>query len=452
MNTWAYDPLPSQRRFHSNLAQYKGYSGPVGSGKSLALVYEAIFLSRMNPGGLGLIGAPTYGMLRDVTQRAFFEVLETEGFVEDRDFAFLKQENRLVFRDSGSEVIFRTLDNPERLRGTNLCWFGIDELTFCKEEAFQRLQARLRDPKSKRLCGFGCWTPNGFNWAYDLFIGEKKPSNFDTISAIPGENKYLPPDFYSKLAESYDERFYRQEVLGEYLPLQAGTVYYSFQRDRNVDAAISYDPSCRLVWTLDFNIDPMASAIAQIRSSETEIDSGTQYGIPAVQRKRTIEVLDEIFIRDANVNMACDTFIDRTRKYISPGGRLKVDIYGDPAGNNRDHGGRSDWQMVRDYMARWPEYDLSFRVPKAHPLIRDRVNAVNGVLYSSTGDIRCTVHPRCKQLIKDLERVSWKRDANKNILGTFDTKDSQLTHISDAFGYLVAQEFPLANRMSVTLI
>src|SRR5215468_10799380 len=75
---WQYQALQAQRTFHGELrARFKGYSGPIGSGKSYALVYEALFLSRMNPGLLGLVGAPTYRMLRDSTQRTFFEVLET---------------------------------------------------------------------------------------------------------------------------------------------------------------------------------------------------------------------------------------------------------------------------------------------------------------------------------------------------------------------------------------
>src|SRR5579885_2910273 len=73
-----YQPLPSQRAFHECDARFKGFSGPVASGKSKALCYEAIFLSYENPGGQGLIGAPTYAMLRDATQTSLFDILEAE--------------------------------------------------------------------------------------------------------------------------------------------------------------------------------------------------------------------------------------------------------------------------------------------------------------------------------------------------------------------------------------
>ena len=51
---WHYDALPAQRSFHGDLTtRFKGYSGPIGSGKSYALAYEALFLSMLNPGLLG---------------------------------------------------------------------------------------------------------------------------------------------------------------------------------------------------------------------------------------------------------------------------------------------------------------------------------------------------------------------------------------------------------------
>jgi len=71
-----YSPLPSQRRFRLSKARFKGFSGPIGSGKSQALCHEAIKLSYINVGRTGLIGAPTYPMLRDATQAALVEILD----------------------------------------------------------------------------------------------------------------------------------------------------------------------------------------------------------------------------------------------------------------------------------------------------------------------------------------------------------------------------------------
>jgi hypothetical protein len=65
-----YDPLPSQKRFHDCGARFKGFSGPVGSGKSQALCQEAIRLSYQNAGRMGLLGAPTYSLPLEKSTRA----------------------------------------------------------------------------------------------------------------------------------------------------------------------------------------------------------------------------------------------------------------------------------------------------------------------------------------------------------------------------------------------
>src|SRR5436305_9994390 len=100
-----YDPLPSQRKFHALENRFKGFSGPIGSGKSQALCQEAIRLSYVNKGRLGLLGAPTYPMLRDSTQAALLDVLTAN----DIPFDLNKAENSLMMKDSGSRILFRAV-------------------------------------------------------------------------------------------------------------------------------------------------------------------------------------------------------------------------------------------------------------------------------------------------------------------------------------------------------
>src|ERR1035438_7637515 len=100
-----YDPLPSQSKFHALENRFKGFSGPIGSGKSQALCQEAIRLSYINPGRLGLMGAPTYPMLRDATQAALIEILESN----DIPYEHNKAENAFVMQDTGSRILFRQI-------------------------------------------------------------------------------------------------------------------------------------------------------------------------------------------------------------------------------------------------------------------------------------------------------------------------------------------------------
>lgn len=402
-----YDALPSQKDFHELTSRYKGFSGPVGSGKSMALCQEAIKLTYINPGRLGLLGAPTYPMLREATQATLLEILDTN----DIPYEYSKAENTLMMRDTGSRIVFRPVDEFERLRGTNLAWFGLDELTYTMEEAWMRLEARLRDPKAEHLCGFAVWTPKGFDWVYRRFIGKKVPG-YEVVLARAAENMHLlskTPDFYTRLQDSYDESFYRQEVLGEYLSLSGGSVYTAFSRAVHATKNLTWRPERALLWSLDFNVDPMCSVVAQIEDG-------------------CALVLDEIWLRRATTADACAEFL---RRYEKQRGRLKV--YGDASGHSQQTTGYSDYEIIREHLRVNSTIDVELLAAKSNPPVKDRVNLTNRQLKSASGDIGLLVDPKCKELIADFEQVTYKNDTfeiDKN-------RDRMRTHMSDALGYLL---------------
>src|SRR5580693_2733504 len=99
--------LPSQQKFHDSRAAFKGFSGPIGSGKSQALCQEAIRLSYQNPGRTGLIGSPTYPMLRDSTLASLTEILETNQL----SFDLNKGDNVLTMKDTDSRILLRSVED-----------------------------------------------------------------------------------------------------------------------------------------------------------------------------------------------------------------------------------------------------------------------------------------------------------------------------------------------------
>jgi len=405
----AYDPLPSQKLFHASEARFKGFSGPIGSGKSQALTQEAIKLSYLNPGRLGLLGAPTFPMLRDATQATLLEILDLNGV----PFEYNKAENTLLMKDTGSRILFRPVDEFERLRGTNLAWFGLDELTYTQEAAWLRLEGRLRDPKAERLSGFAVWTPKGYDWVYRKFLANRV-EGYDVVIAKPFENHFLLdqiPDFYKRLQDSYDENFYKQEVLGSYLNMTGGMVYGSFSRQRNVQE-LKPDSYLPLLWTLDFNVDPMSSVIAQIARKE-------------------VRVLDEIVIRRATTQQACEEFLKRY-----PNHEAGIIVYGDASGFQGQTTGASDYEIVREYFGVHTNMPVQYRVPRSNPNVRERINLMNSKLRTASGDVGVLIDPKCRELIKDFEQVSFKEDSNQ----IDKDRDRFRTHLSDALGYLIWQE------------
>jgi len=401
--------LPSQAEFHRSEARFKGFSGPIGSGKSQALCQEAIRLSYLNAGRMGLLGAPTYPMLRDATMVALLEVLDSNEIPYDLN----KAENSLTLQDTGSRILFRPVEEFERLRGTNLAWFGVDELTYTQEESWLRLEGRLRDPLATRLTGFGVWTPKGYDWVWRRFIADRKPG-YQAIQAPAFENRHILskiPDFYERLRSSYDQNFFEQEVMGAYLSMDGARVYTGFKRGVHI-RGLKVIPHQPLRWALDFNVDPMSSVVVQI--------SG-----------RTVYVLDEIVMRRATTQEACAAFLKRFPQHAAG-----VYVYGDASGSAQQTTGASDFELVREHFMVHSTIPVQYRVPKANPPVRERVNTMNRQFLSAAGVVGAYVDPKCTELIKDLEQVCFKADTM-----TIDKdRDRARTHLSDALGYLMWQE------------
>jgi hypothetical protein len=193
-------------------------------------------------------------MLRDATQTTLFEILDKNRIPYEHN----KAENTVVLRDTRSRILFRPVEEFDRLRGTTLAWFGLDELTYTQEEAWVVLEGRLRDPKATRLCGFASWTPKGFDWVYRRFVQERV-EGYEVIVAEAFENRYLLeriPDFYERLKRSYDAKFYEQEVMGQYISLNAGLVFrrepiLSFEGDNEAAKAFfcAFTEDCDLKQT-----------------------------------------------------------------------------------------------------------------------------------------------------------------------------------------------------------
>jgi hypothetical protein len=169
--------MPSQGRFLESGTRNKGFSGPVGLGKTYALCCQALRSVADNPGCTGLLGAPTFSMLNDTTLPTLPHLLDAH-FVSHK---YMKSETLLTLPQSRSKILLRSLDRYKHFRGTNLAWVGIeDELTYCGKEAWQRLEARVRDPSARKHQMFAAWTPKAYHWVYKQFIHPK-----DTWPSVP---------------------------------------------------------------------------------------------------------------------------------------------------------------------------------------------------------------------------------------------------------------------------
>jgi len=180
--------------------------------------------------------------LRDVTQRTFFELLDSGGMAYD----FNKSENSVVY--NGAQVLFRSADAPERLRGINLNWAYLDEAALMHEDVWRIILGRLR--QADRPQAWITTTPAGFNWVYKYWI-ERGDKQYGLIHSGTRDNIYLPEEYLRDLIDNYVGEFAKQEIDGEFVAYE-GLVYLEFSRNIHIYKDTPLPASWSRVRAIDF--------------------------------------------------------------------------------------------------------------------------------------------------------------------------------------------------------
>ena len=242
---------------------YSALVGGVGSGKTMGGAAKAL-VQELPTRGLGLVVAPTYTMLRDVCWRT---ALESWAPLVAHVY---RAEMRLELR-TGGEAIFRSGDDPERLRGPNVRWAWIDEGALCHPDTWPIVIGRLREGGQMGRA-WVTTTPKGLgNWVYTTFVTQ---ASADTAlyRATTASNPYIEPAFVEALRRQYPSQFARQELDGEFVTLGAGLIRREwFQIVEAAPAGLRW---CRY-WDLATSTRQTADYTASVRAAFG--DDGTLY-------------------------------------------------------------------------------------------------------------------------------------------------------------------------------
>ena len=210
----------TQAEFVQCADRFTAFIGGIGSGKTYAGCAKAI-VNLARPRTLGMIVAPTYPMLRDATLRTFLDM--AGDMVRDMHKTVMIAE-----MCNGSEVLFRSADDPDRLRGPNLHWAYIDEAALIAPETWEIVIGRLRADGQAGPC-WVTTTPKGRNWLFE------RQDQMTVFRAKTRDNPYLDREFIASLEAAYTGAFARQELEGEFVSFE-GLVYEEFERSVHVAA------------------------------------------------------------------------------------------------------------------------------------------------------------------------------------------------------------------------
>jgi PBSX family phage terminase large subunit len=219
--------------------------GGRGSGKSKGGAFKAMAYQYQYPGALGIVVAPTFDMVRSATMEAVRRVWNEAGFIQGEDYELYTSNNRNeMLLANGGKILFRSTENPERLRGLDAAWFWMDEGGQSPLAAFNNLTLSIRQQGFPHM-GWITTTPVGKNhWLYDVFFKNNEVdtavshtgATFYTFPARTKDNPFGGEELYNANIDRLGgptSMLARQELEGEFI-LMEGLVYPDFTTQYHV--------------------------------------------------------------------------------------------------------------------------------------------------------------------------------------------------------------------------
>jgi hypothetical protein len=357
-------------------------------------------------------------MIRDIFFPTMEEVADDWGLTVE-----IHESNKEVHFYSGgqyrSTVICRSMEDPGRIVGFKIGKALVDELdvmTKAKaEHAWRKIIARLRQNEPGLLNGVSVTTtPEGFKFVYQQFVKaiRDKPelaSLYGLVQASTYDNaKNLPADYISSLRASYPPQLIEAYIRGQFVNLTSGSVYPNFDRRLNhCDTQIQ--PGEPLQVGMDFNVLKMAAVVFVVRD-----------GCP--------HAVGEF----ANVRDTPAMVQSLKSRYVDIAVPHHLTIYPDASGQNTSskNASESDLSILR-------QAGFSVKVNHSNPAVKDRLNSVNALILSDTGERRLKVNTNaCPVWTESLEQQAYDKNGDPD-------KTTGHDHHNDAGGYRLVADWPI---------
>ena len=394
------DLLPYQMEAMQSTEREILVSAGIGTGKSFVGANWLLSKIIANPGCFCFIGACTYSQLMGASVKTFTQLLDDMNIPYKATLSGARKRIEI----GSSMVYLYSLEKPDSIRGIEVSFAWLDEISFSTLTALQVIRGRLRGKQTDTRQLLMTSSPNGFNFIYDEFAHTTN-SDKKVINAKTAENIFLPDGYYDSLLEMYggeNSPLARQELFGEFVNLQEGAIYNLFNRGINV-VECKLNPQYPVYVGVDFNVDQMSATYIQYIN-------GIFYQCKEVQLTH----------RNANTNDLGLKIIEDLKGY-------NILVVPDSTGKARktsSSSGTSDHQILRDLGLTLLE--------TSNPLIRNRQNTVNLAFLKK----QLVIDPSCTLTIKEVETLS-SRD-----------KEGSVSHLSVTTGYVLYKLAPLTPKVS----
>jgi predicted phage terminase large subunit-like protein len=236
----------AQNKFLQSESRGAQFIGGIGSGKTFCLGLWAI--GRAMRGRRVCLVSFSYPTLRDVVLDTIKKLLIQTGLIPEADFSI--KESTMTIKLWAGEILLRSGDRPDSLRGLNLDDFGIDEAReFPSDEVFKIMLGRIRESED------GQWriasTSKGHNWVWEL------GQSCQVVSQSTFANPFLPEAYKAELRARYTGMFAKQELEAEICDFGAGIILPHWFKV--IDAA-EHNPKSKIVRYWDLAVSTKTAA------------------------------------------------------------------------------------------------------------------------------------------------------------------------------------------------
>lgn len=358
------------------------------------------------PDSLVYYVSPTYGMSKRIMWKPLKKKLLSLNWVKK-----INESDLTITLINDSEICLKSADNPDSLRGVGLDFVCIDEAADCEPEVwYEVLRPTLSDT------GGGCLflgTPKGMNWLKDIYdMPKTDPDTWSSYQFTTLDGGNVPAAEIESAKRDLDERTFRAEYLASF-EQYAGLIYYSFGEHNLGDTPDITDRDLLLIG-LDFNVQPLSAVVA-------------------TRRENHLFVHHEITIDGASTH---DLITEVRRRWPMN----RVEVFPDSSGSQRRTSSTTtDHTILAN--AQW-----TMRVGRINPPVLDRIAAVNSRLRTTLGTSHITINRTCKKLVKGLSGQVYQEGTRLPQKGG----SNDLSHLNDAFGYLVHWLWPIKRDIDTT--
>jgi len=154
--------------------------------------------------------SPVYSQSNKI-QKELFEAIQESGLIKNINFS----DNYIQLKNK-TEIIFRSAERYDNIRGWTFDYAILDEAAFMKQEAWTEAIRPTLSVRGKKVLFLS--TPKGKNWFHDLYqLGLSDNPNYMSYQGSSRDTPYIDPQEIEDAKKTLPDKVFKQEYLAEFL-------------------------------------------------------------------------------------------------------------------------------------------------------------------------------------------------------------------------------------------